>query len=71
LIALIALLLVSNCVALSFTPTSEDAAWIEELSKDVTVIPSDLDLITFMAGNQDVQGVKKYCDLAAIDIPRH
>jgi len=68
LIALIALLLTTNCVALSFTPTMDDMAWMTEVVKDTKIIPADLDLITLMSGNSDLPGTKKYCDLAAIDI---
>lgn len=68
LVGLITCLLASNCVALSFTPTSDDLAWIQEVPQDTKVLSSDLDLITLMSGNNDLLGVKKYCDLTAIDI---
>lgn len=67
-VALLTLLLVSNCLAISFVPTSEDIAWTNEVIQDTKVIPSDLELISLTANNNDLPGTKKYCDLAAIDI---
>jgi len=68
LIALIALLLISNCVAISFVSAVDDFAWQVAVSHDSSIIASDLKLISKFAENKDLIGTKKYCDLAAVDI---
>jgi hypothetical protein len=65
---LAALLLISNCAAISFVPTADDLAWSNVVVKDSNVISSDMGLISFAATNMDMIGTKKYCDLTASDM---
>jgi hypothetical protein len=68
LIALIALLLISNCAAISFVSAVDDFAWQVAVSHDSSIIASDLKLTSKFTENKDLIGAKKYCDLVAIDI---
>jgi hypothetical protein len=63
-----ALLLISNCAAISFVPTADDIAWSTVVAHDSKVISSDMELVSSAANNMDMSGTAKYCDLTASDM---
>jgi len=65
-IALLAtILMASNSAA--FTPTANDLAWVKQVGQGTEIIVSDMKLLSFVSGNFDLSGTKKYCDLMAED----
>ena len=68
IIVLAALLLVSNCVAIPFIPTTNDMGWMNQTIQASNVIISDIELISFAAENSYYVSLITYCDLAATDL---